>query len=99
MIKNKKDQAALMVGKAIKTTLISGLSEPLGAILAYLFLYKYASDTILNMIFILVAGIMISLSINDILKESIKYSNKNNKYIYLGFLVGIIFFLISLLFI
>lgn len=87
------------VGKALKTTLISGLSEPLGAILAYLFLYKYINDTILNIIFILVAGIMISLSINDILKESIKYSNKNNKYIYIGFIIGILFFLISLLFI
>ena len=86
------------IGKAIKTTLISGLSEPLGAILAYLFLYKYINNTILNIIFILVAGIMISLSINDILKESIKYSNKNNKYIYIGFLIGIIFFLISILF-
>lgn len=86
------------IGKAIKTTLISGLSEPLGAILAYLFLYKYINNTILNIIFILVAGIMISLSINDILKESIKYSNKNNKYIYIGFLIGIVFFLISILF-
>lgn len=86
------------VGKAIKTTLISGLSEPLGAILAYLFLYKYINNTILNVIFILVAGIMISLAINDILKESLKYSNKNNKYIYVGFIIGIIFFIISLLF-
>lgn len=86
------------VGKAIKTTLISGLSEPLGAILAYLFLYKYINNTILNIIFILVAGIMISLAINDILKESLKYSNKNNKYIYVGFIIGIIFFIISLLF-
>ncbi len=86
------------VGKAIKTTLISGLSEPLGAILAYLFLYKYINNTILNVIFILVAGIMISLAINDILKESLKYSNKNNKYIYIGFIIGIIFFIISLLF-
>lgn len=86
------------VGKAIKTTLISGLSEPLGAILAYLFLYKYINNTILNIIFILVAGIMISLAINDILKESLKYSNKNNKYIYVGFIIGIIFFVISLLF-
>lgn len=87
------------VGKAIKTTLISGLSEPLGAILCYLFLYKYINNTILNIIFILVAGIMISLAINDILKESIKYSNKNNKYIYIGFLIGIVFFIISLLFV
>ena len=86
------------VGKAIKTTLISGLSEPLGAILAYLFLYKYINNTILNIIFILVAGIMISLAINDILKESLKFSNKNNKYIYVGFIIGIIFFIISLLF-
>lgn len=86
-------------GRAIKTTLISGLSEPLGAILAYFFLHKYITEDVLNIIFILVAGIMISLAINDILKESIKYSEKNNKYIYIGMFIGIIFFIISLLFI
>lgn len=85
------------VGRAIKTTLISGLSEPLGAILAYLFLYKYITTDILNLIFIMVAGIMISLAINEILKESLKYSEKNNKYIYIGMIIGIIFFLISML--
>jgi len=85
------------VGKAITTTIISGLSEPLGAILAYLFLYKYITNDILNLIFIMVAGIMISLAINEILKESIKYSNKNNKYIYIGFGIGILFFLFSFL--
>ena len=41
---------------------------------------------------------MISLAINEILKESIKYSEKNNKYIIYGFLLGIIFFIISILF-
>ena len=86
-------------GRAIKTTLISGLSEPLGAILAYFFLHKYITEDVLNIIFILVAGIMISLAINDILKESIKYSEKNNRYIYIGMFIGIIFFIISLLFI
>lgn len=84
--------------RAVKTTLISGLSEPLGALLAYLFLYKYITTDILNIIFIIVAGIMITLAINEILKESIKYSEKNNKYIYIGVLLGIIFFIISLLF-
>ncbi|MBQ3020628.1 MAG: ZIP family metal transporter [Bacilli bacterium] len=84
------------IGKAIKTTLISGLSEPLGAILAYLFLYKYITTDILNIIFICVAGIMISLSINEILKESFKYCEKNNKYIYIGFLIGILFFLLTI---
>lgn len=84
--------------RAVGTTLISGLSEPLGAILAYLFLYKYITTTTLHIIFIIVAGIMISLAINEILKESIKYSEKHNKYIYIGILLGIIFFIISLLF-
>ena len=85
------------VGKAISTTLISGLSEPLGALLTYLFLYKYITNDILNIIFIIVAGIMISLAINEILKESIKYSEKNNKYIYIGIIIGIIFFIITML--
>ena len=84
--------------RAISTTLLSGLSEPVGAILAYLFLYKYITTDILDIIFILVAGIMISLAINEILKESVKYSEKHNKYIYIGFIFGIIFFIISLLF-
>jgi len=82
--------------KALKTTLISGLSEPLGAILAYLFLYKYITTSILNIIFISVAGIMITLAIDEILKESIKYSEKNNKYIYIGIIIGIIFFTLSI---
>ena len=84
--------------RAFFTTLISGLSEPLGAILSYMFLYKYITTDILHIIFIIVAGIMISLAINEILKESIKYSEKHNKYIYYGAILGIIFFIISLLF-
>lgn len=83
---------------AFMTTLISGLSEPIGAILAYLFLYKYITTDILHLIFIIVAGIMISLAINEILKESIKYSEKHNKYIYIGFILGIVFFIIGMLF-
>ena len=84
--------------KAFLYTFISGISELIGAVISYLFLYKYVNITILNLIFIFVAGIMINLSINEILKESIKYSNKNNKYIYTGFLIAIVLFIFSLLF-
>lgn len=87
------------VWKAFKTTLISGLSEPFGAILAYMFLYKYITTEILNIIFIFVAGIMVTLAIDEIFKESIKYSEKNNKYIFIGIIVGIIFFVLSMIFI
>jgi ZIP family zinc transporter len=77
--------------KAIKNTLISGLSEPLGAVLAYLFLYKYISNTMISIILLFVAGIMISLSVNDIYKESKKYSNK---YLLIGFIIGLIFIIL-----
>ena len=87
------------IWKAFKTTLISGLSEPFGALLAYLFLSKFITTTILNIIFIVVAGIMITLAIDEIIKESIKYSEKNNSYIYIGLIIGIIFFVISMIFI
>ena len=77
--------------KAIKNTLISGLSEPLGALLAYLFLYRFISNTMISIILLFVAGIMISLSINDIYKESKKYSDK---YLLIGFIIGLIFIIL-----
>ena len=86
------------IKKALKTTLISGLSEPLGALLAYLFISKFVTSEILAFLLILVAGIMITLAIDEIMKESIKYSEKNNKFIYIGLFLGIIFFVISMLF-
>ena len=42
---------------------------------------------------------MITLAIDEIIKESIKYSEKNNSYIYIGLIIGIIFFVISMIFI
>lgn len=77
--------------KAINGVLISGLSEPLGALLAYLFLYRFMSNTLISIILLFVAGIMISISINDIFEEAKKYSGK---HIFVGIILGII--LISL---
>ena len=84
--------------KAFFTTFISGMSELFGAILSYLFLYKYISINTLNFIFIFVSGIMLSLSINNIYSESIKYSEYNKKYIIVGTVIGVIFFIISIIF-
>lgn len=69
--------------RGVVASLISGLSEPLGALLAYLFLYKYITNTMISIILLFVAGIMISISINDIFEESKKYSRK-------GILIGVI---------
>lgn len=78
--------------KAFINTLVSGFSEPLGAIIAYLFLYKYMSNTLISIVLLFVAGIMISISINDIFKEAEKYSKK---YILIGFILGLVMILLT----
>ncbi|MBR4178404.1 MAG: ZIP family metal transporter [Bacilli bacterium] len=75
-------------GQVIKKTLISGLSEPIGALFSFLFIKERISQLFLAFILLFVAGLMISLSINDIYKE-IKNYNKN-KYILYGITTGII---------
>ncbi len=83
--KNKK--------KAMFYTLLSGLSEPFGAIISYLFLNKYINDLILNLILLLVSGIMITLSIHEILPSVLKY--KEYRYIYYGLIIGIIIIILN----
>lgn len=78
--------------KAFSKTILSGLSEPLGALIAYLFLYKYLTNTMISLILLFVAGIMISISINDIYKEAMNHSKKS---IITGFLLGIVIFIIT----
>ena len=81
--------------KAIKATLLSGLSEPLGALLAFVFLKRYVSDVMISIVLIVVAGLMITLSIQEMLPKALKY--KENKYIYLGLLIGTVLVIINVL--
>ena len=81
--------------KAIKATLISGLSEPLGAILAYVFLKRFVSELMISIVLIVVAGLMITLSIQEMLPKALKY--KEIKFIYLGLFCGTILVIINVL--
>lgn len=83
--KNKKE--------AIWKTFLSGLTEPLGAVLAYLFLANYITDIFISLVLLFVAGIMISLSIQKLFPEALKY--RENNYILLGMGVGICLILIN----
>ncbi len=78
--------------KVISYTMLSGLSEPVGALLSYIFLYRYINNVLLSYILIFVSGLMISLSINNILKEALKYNKK--QYILYGIIVSIVIFFI-----
>lgn len=82
--------------KSVKATLISGLSEPLGALVAYLILGSFVTKEIISIVLLFVAGIMISISINKLLPTALSY--KCNKELRVGLLVGLIFLIISLLF-
>lgn len=78
-------------GKALLYTLSSALSEPLGAILAYLFLSKIMNNTIMGLLMAIIAGIMIQISLYELLPTSFKYKNKKQTIIYL--IIGIFFML------
>lgn len=74
--------------KAIIKTTLSGLSEPLGALLAYLFMARFITPNSIAIILVIVSGLMITLAIEQMLPETLKY--KENKFVYLGFILGII---------
>ena len=59
--------------KAIIFTFISGFSETIGAIIAYLFLAPFITSFILGLILSIAAGIMIHISIYELIPTSFKY--------------------------
>ena len=80
---------------ALKNALISGMAEPLGAMLAFVFLKNFISEMMISIILIVVAGLMITLSIQELLPEALKY--KENKILYLGLLFGLLLVFINIL--
>lgn len=79
--------------EALTKTFISGFAEPLGAILAYFLFKNYITNELISMVLLLVAGIMITISIEEIYPETLKYQEKHA--IIKGFLLGIGLILIN----
>ena len=82
--------------KAFSYTLISALSEPLGALITYLFLFPFINDTILGLLFSLIAGIMLQISLTELLPISLKYNQSKTTRNF--FIIGIIFMLLKFIF-
>lgn len=59
--------------KAFKWSFLSGLAEPVGALVAFMILMPYLSDTMFGMIFAGVAGIMVFISLDELLPAAQKY--------------------------
>jgi zinc transporter ZupT len=75
-------------------SIISSLSEFIGALLSHIF-FKNLNSIIILLMILFVAGLMISLALNEILKEILLYNDK--KYTLYGILLGILSYIIILL--
>lgn len=59
--------------KAFKLSFLSGLAEPVGALIAYLILMPFLNDVMFGIIFAGVAGIMVFISLDELLPAAKKY--------------------------
>ncbi len=59
--------------KAFLYTFLSGITEPLGAILGFLVLRYFLTDLMLGAMFTIIAGIMIYIAVDDLIPSSRKY--------------------------
>lgn len=80
--------------RAAAAAFASGLAEPLGAVLAYSFLHPFLTDSFLNGLMVLIAGIMIWVSIAELLPGSFAFGKKLAGS--LGFGLGVLLMLLGI---
>ena len=78
--------------KAFLYALLSGMSEVLGSILAYLFLAPLINDHVMKALYAIIAGIMIHISVYELIPGAYKESTLKSvlKYFLIGFGVMIL---------
>lgn len=77
--------------KGFLYTFISGISEPIGALLAWLFLANIVNNTFMGVILSIVCGLMLHMVIDEIYPLMNEYNVK--KYKYLGIIIAFILIL------
>ena len=81
--------------KAFFLSFLSGLAEPLGALVALIFLRSFFSETLLGVTFASVAGIMVFISLDELLPTAREYGH-HHLSIY-GLIAGMAVMAVSLL--
>lgn len=81
--------------KAFVISFFSGLTEPLGAVLGYLLLRPFFNDIMFGALFGSIAGIMVFISIEELLPMAREY--EKSKVTIIGFIVGMAVIAASLL--
>lgn len=81
--------------KAFRLSFLSGLAEPIGALIGYLILIPFMNDTVFGILFAAVAGIMVFISLDGLLPTAREYGEAHLS-IY-GLIAGMVVMAISLL--
>lgn len=81
--------------KAFLYSFLSGLSEPLGALVGFLILMPFMSESVMGIVFALVAGIMVFISLDELLPAAREYG-EHHLSIY-GLVAGMVVMAVSLL--
>lgn len=81
--------------KALFYSFLSGLSEPVGAIIGYFLLFRFMNEAMFGIIFAIVAGIMVYISLDELLPTAEKYG-EHHIAIY-GLIAGMAVMALSLL--
>lgn len=81
--------------KAFWTSFFSGITEPIGAIIGFLILRPFFNDTIFGILFGFIAGIMVFISIEELLPMAREY--EKSKVTIIGTILGMAVIALSLL--
>lgn len=81
--------------KAFMYSFLSGLAEPLGAIIGFLVLQPFLSNTLFGIIFAAVAGIMIYISLDELLPTAHEYGQTHSAIF--GIIAGMAVMAVSML--
>ncbi len=81
--------------KAFAYSFLSGLSEPVGALVGFVLLYRFFNDVMFGFIFAAVAGIMVYISLDELLPSAEQYG-EHHLSIY-GLIAGMGVMAVSLL--
>ncbi|MBP3361204.1 MAG: zinc transporter ZupT [Clostridia bacterium] len=81
--------------RAFSISFFSGITEPLGAVLGYTIMKPYLSDELLGVLFGIISGIMIFISIEELLPMAREY--EKSKFTILSVIAGMLIMAVSLI--
>ena len=80
--------------RAFLYSLLSGIAEPLGALVGYIILIPFMNDVVFGILYALIAGIMIFISFDQLIPTSNEYGKHSLSII--GLITGMVFMGFSL---